>query len=123
MSKRGRADQKSCDSHLRPVVTATLNTEMRKGEVPGLKWENVHLNQGFLHIKKTKNGKRKEAPVEETLKQTSKGLPRRLDGGHVFHGPKTYSHLSPTHNVKAFDVLDTVLNNNNCSTSQSGGGL
>ena len=167
-----------CDSHLRPIVTTALNTGMRKGEILSLKWEDVDLKHGFLHIKETKNGERKEVPINGTLKHTLSGLPRRLDGGHVFYDPKTdkpyqdvkksfatacrkagitdfhfhdlrhtyashlvmagvdlttvkellghknltmtlrYSHLSPTHKVKAVEALDTILNGINSSTSQ-----
>jgi integrase len=30
-----------CDDHMRPIVITALNTGMRRGEILGLKWENI----------------------------------------------------------------------------------
>lgn len=45
-----------CDDHLKPIVITALNTGMRRGELLGLKWENVDLQHGFILLGKTKNG-------------------------------------------------------------------
>ncbi len=37
----------------------------------------------------TKNGERREIPIDETLKDTLHGVLRRLDIPHVFFDPKT----------------------------------
>jgi integrase len=79
----------ACDSHLRPIVITALNTGCRKGEILGLKWDQVDLKHGFILLDRTKNGERRELPINTTLRTTLEALPRRLDGGCVFYDPKT----------------------------------
>jgi integrase len=86
-----------CDDHLRPIVVTALNTGMRRGEILGLKWENVDLQHGFVLLSKTKNGERREIPVNDSLKAVFQRLPRRIDCQYVFHDPKT---LKPYKEVK-----------------------
>jgi integrase len=50
---------------------------------------SVDLKNGFILIPKTKNNERLEVPINETLRATLEGLPRRIDGGYVFYDPKT----------------------------------
>jgi integrase len=79
----------ACDSHLRPIVHTALSTGCRKGEILGLTWENVDLKHGFILLERTKNGERREIPINATLRATLEALPRRLDGGPVFYDHKT----------------------------------
>ena len=79
-----------CDGHLRPIVLTALYTGMRKSEILSLQWDkNVDLRHGFILLDRTKNGERREIPINQTLKDVFMGLPRRLDGGYVFYDPKT----------------------------------
>jgi len=82
-----------CDPHLKPIVLTALNTGMRKGEILNLKWENVDLRHGFILLDITKNGERREIPINETLRATLQTLTRRLDVPHVFYDPsgRTYN--------------------------------
>ncbi len=77
---------------------------MRKGEILGLKWGNVDLKHGFILLQHTKNGERREIPINGTLKELLKtimdkatlpcavgcndvkvvGLPTRLEDKYVF---------------------------------------
>ena len=169
---------KACDLHIRPIVTMALNTGMRKGEILGLTWDNVDLKHGFILLEQedTKNGERREIPINAAVRGALQGVTRRLGVPYVFHDPETgkpykdvkkgfngacrragikdfhfhdlrhtfashlvmagqdlttvkellghktlamtlrYSHLAPSHKVKAVDVLDSILNEN--STSQ-----
>jgi integrase len=79
----------ACSSHLRPIVITALNTGMRGGEIFSLKWANVDLKHGFILLEKTKNGERREIPINETLRETLTGLTRRLDLPYVFYNPFT----------------------------------
>lgn len=81
----------SCDVHLKPIVITALNTGMRKGEILGLKWENVALKNGIIMLgqDQTKNSERKEIPINDTLRAALSGLSRRLDVSWVFYDPKT----------------------------------
>jgi integrase len=85
-----------CDAHLKPIVIMALNTGMRKGEILSLKWDNVDLTHGFILLDKTKNGERREIPINGTLKASLEKLykgttekPRRIDVPYVFYAEKT----------------------------------
>lgn len=75
----------NCDSHLKPIVIAALNTGMRKGEILSLKWDNVDLRHGFILLDVTKNGERREIPINGTLRATLQGITRRIDVPYVFY--------------------------------------
>ncbi len=79
----------SCESHLRPIVVTALNTGMRKGEILKLKWDNVDLKHGFILLDNTKNGERREIPINDTLRSTLMSIPRRLDVPFVFYDLKS----------------------------------
>ncbi len=78
-----------CDKHLKPIVIAALHTGMRKGEILGLKWDNVDLKHGFILLDRTKNGERREIPISQTLKSVLQGIIRRLDVPFVFYDTET----------------------------------
>jgi len=78
-----------CDKHLRPIVITALNTGMRKGEILGLKWDSVDLRHGFVLLERTKNGERREIPINDSLRTTLNSVTRRLDVAYVFHDPGT----------------------------------
>ena len=86
----------ACDAHLRPIVVAAINTGMRKSEILNLTWERVDLKHGFILLDHTKNGERREIPINGTLKDTltelfhgTKDRPRRIDVPYVFYDPAT----------------------------------
>ncbi len=158
----------ACSPHLQPIVITALNTGMRKGEILGLRWDQVDLNHGFILLDKTKNGERREIPINQTLKDTLQSLTIKMGSPYVFidslgnrYGDvkksfKTalkkveiddfrfhdlrhtaashlimagvdlttvkellghkdisqtlrYSHLAPSHKIKAIDMLDNAL--------------
>ena len=80
----------NCDPHLKPIVITALNTGMRRGEILGLKWdEHIDLKHGFILLNNTKNGERREIPINNTLRSVLQGLTRRLDIPYVFYAPVT----------------------------------
>ncbi|MGD0274706.1 MAG: site-specific integrase [Syntrophales bacterium] len=82
----------ACPPHLRPVVITALNTGMRKEEILSLKWDNIdlkHGDNGFILLDRTKNGQRREIPINTTVKETLNGILRRIDLPYVFYDPKT----------------------------------
>lgn len=66
-----------CDEHLKTIVICALNTGM-KGEIFKLTWDEVDLAHGFVLLSKTKNGERREIPINDTLKAVFQRLPCRL---------------------------------------------
>lgn len=79
----------SCDSFLKPVVVMALNTGMRKSEILNLTWNQLDLKHGFILLDKTKNGERREIPLNSTLKVLLSSIVRRLDVPFVFCNPQT----------------------------------
>jgi len=75
----------TCRPHLKPIVITALNTGMRYGEILGLEWnKHIDLKHGFILLDRTKNGERRQIPINQTLRNTLKSLPRRLDNPYVF---------------------------------------
>ena len=72
----------NCTDHLKPIVTVALNTGMRKSEILGLTWNQVNFEQGIITLTDTKNGERRDIPMNETVKATLKVVERK--GDHVF---------------------------------------
>jgi len=85
---------RTCDPHLRPIVITALNTGMRKSEILSLTWDKVDLKHGFILLDQTKNGERREIPINSSLRevltelfQGTKERPRRVDVPFVFYDP------------------------------------
>jgi integrase len=75
----------SCNPLIRPIVIAALNTGMRKGEILSLEWEkHIDLRHGFILLDQTKNGERREIPINQTLRGILTAIPRRIDCPYVF---------------------------------------
>lgn len=51
-------------AHLKPIIPLALATAMRKGEIPGLTWDRVDLEEGMITLAgtDTKNKKVKHVP-------------------------------------------------------------
>jgi len=73
-----------CASHLRPIVTVALHTGMRRGEILRLKWDQVDLRHHFILLDKTKNGERREIPINTTLEKLFDSIPRGFESEYVF---------------------------------------
>ena len=86
-----------CSKELRPIVITALNTGMRKSEILHLTWDRVDLKNRLILLDKTKNGERREVPINNTLFQTLSGLTRHLKCGYIFYNPDT---LKPYYDLK-----------------------
>lgn len=75
-------------SHRRlyPVIVCALLTGMRRGEVLGLTWENVSLDQDVIYVLKAKSGKPRELPIPSKLREVLLSLGPRTSG-RVFELP------------------------------------
>jgi integrase len=60
---------KACDDYFRPVVVVAIHTGMRRGEILGLKWRDIDLDNGIIHVEKTKNRMRRDVPMSETVRR------------------------------------------------------
>ncbi len=70
--------------HLKPIVTVALHTGARKSEILGLKWEQVDLTHGFILLDTTKNGERREIPIDSTLIEMFSEMPHSIESIYVF---------------------------------------
>ncbi len=84
-----RALLDNCYGHLKAIVTFAMNTGCRSGEILSLKWDNVDMKHGFIRLDRTKNGERREIPINDDVKAVLQGMTRRLDVPYVFHDPIT----------------------------------
>lgn len=72
-------------ARIRPIVITVLSTGMRKGEILSLQWEkNIDLKNGLILLEVTKNGDRRECPINETLKNCLGKLVRHITSPYVF---------------------------------------
>jgi integrase len=69
---------------LRAIVTVAVNSGMRRGEILNLTWDNVDLRNGYLLVTQSKNGDRREVPINAAVREVLEGIVRRLDSAYVF---------------------------------------
>lgn len=67
----------NCADHLKPIVTVAVHTGMRKGELLGLKWDQVNFDQGIISLLDTKNHERRDIPMNETVKNILMGIEKK----------------------------------------------
>lgn len=72
----------ACSPHLKPIVIVALNTGMRRGEIFNMRWDQVNFPAGVIHIERSKNGERREIPMNEYLVNTLQEMDR--SGEYVF---------------------------------------
>jgi len=53
-----------------------LETAMRSGEILSLTWFNIHLDQQYVHLPKTKNGDSRDVPLTLRACEILKALPK-----------------------------------------------
>lgn len=77
----------SCDSILKPVIVIALHTGMRRGEILNLKWTDIDMKHRFILLRddSTKTSEKREIPISDTLFDTIRSLPRRLDSDYIFN--------------------------------------
>jgi integrase len=69
-----------------------LLTGARKGELLGLRWEEVDLRAGVLNLADSKTGQ-KTIPLAEAAVELLKSTPRLTDNPYVFPGQRAGAHL------------------------------
>lgn len=74
----------TCNKHLKPIVIIALNTGMRRGEILGLKWRDIDFKRGILYLYNTKNGEKREVPINEQVKTALIRTRRNPGSEYVF---------------------------------------
>lgn len=72
----------ACSGQLYQIVIVALNTGMRRGEILGLKWEHIKLDQGKIEVKQTKTDEDRSIPINAFLKDLLAAIPQ--EGSHLF---------------------------------------
>jgi integrase len=74
----------ACSPHLKPIAEVALHTGMRRGEVLGLKWEQIR--NGFIYLKETKSGKGRQIPINDQAARVFRELRKKnqLKSPYVF---------------------------------------
>jgi integrase len=78
------AAAESQNTYFLPIVTIALNTGMRKNEILKLAWERVDFSRGVLQLAETKNGRRREVPMNRAVYDVLSSLPGAKEEGPVF---------------------------------------
>ncbi len=87
-----------CARHLYPVIVTALETGMRRGEIFGMRWENVDLKNRDIFIPHSKNGLSRHVPVSDRLRIILLKLPRRIGADYVFAGEPRIGRLGKPFN-------------------------
>jgi integrase len=65
-----------------------LLTGMRRGEVPGLRWQDVDLDRREVHLADTKAGRSHLVPLSGPAVHLLRSMSRRLGNDHVLPGDR-----------------------------------
>ena len=87
----------NCSGYLKSIVITALNTGMRKSEILYLNWDRVDLKNRIILLDITKNGERREIPINNTLYQMLSGIIRNIKTDYVFYDTKT---MKPFNSIK-----------------------
>lgn len=107
-----QAEHQNIDRLAAAAVKILLYTGLRSGEVMGLRWTEVDLNQGSLRLTDSKTGSR-TVPVSSYVVDVFKGLPRASPDDLVFAGAKPDTPLAltrPWYRLRAAAKIDQTAN-------------
>lgn len=75
--------------YMKPIIICALHTGMRKGEIITLEWRCVDLEDNYITLLNTKNGKKRKVPINSLLKNVLEELYKVKSGPYVFYNPAT----------------------------------
>ncbi len=73
-----------CCEHLKPIVIVALHTGMRKSEILRLKWHDIDIKCNIIHLLDTKNGEKREIPMNEVVQKTIIGVLKNPESQYIF---------------------------------------
>jgi integrase len=68
-----------CSDELRPIVVAALHTGMRRGEIFGLRWEDLDLDRRLIYVRDSNNSEGRELPITTPLYLMLLAMEKRSD--------------------------------------------
>jgi integrase len=78
----------ACAAHLKPIVAFALNTGMRRGEILGLRWDQIDAKARTVRAIKTKSGRDRVIPLNDVAVEILKLQRAKAKGEHVFPSTK-----------------------------------
>lgn len=78
----------------RPLLTVALHTGMRRGEIFRLHWQDIDFANGLITVQKSKSGRKRSIPMDDTVTAVLRELPSRFKGGIVFPSQTTGEELT-----------------------------
>lgn len=70
--------------NLKALVTVAVCTGMRRGEILGLRWEDIDRERGLARLRHTKNGTERTVPLAGPALEALSAQPRNLADTRVF---------------------------------------
>lgn len=77
-----------CPQHLAPIVVFALNTGMRRGEILGLRWDQVDASATSVRVTRTKSGRDRIVPLNAAAAGVIKSQRRDSHRNYVFPSTK-----------------------------------
>lgn len=77
-----------CPPHLAPIVVFALNTGMRRGEILGLRWDQVDASATSVRVTRTKSGRDRIVPLNDAATGVIEAQRRKRFGNYVFPSTK-----------------------------------
>ncbi|MCL4822692.1 MAG: site-specific integrase [Anaerolineales bacterium] len=86
VSRLRETARQSSDRRLHALVTLAVLTGARRGELLGLRWQDVDPERGYAILHETKNGERRRLTLSSPSKEVIRdlGRVRRLDSDFIF---------------------------------------
>ena len=78
----------------KPRVILALHTGLRRMELFSLQWRAVNLQQRLITVRESKSGESRVIPMNDTVYETLRRLPRKIDSPYVFPGKFPNSHVT-----------------------------
>jgi integrase len=83
-------------NHFKPILLCAYMTGMRRSEIAKLRWKDVDLEAGYIHLVETKNGESRTIPIAETLLDILSEISKVAKGDFVFTSPEGKPYTSLT---------------------------
>ena len=92
----------NCSKKLRPIIVLALFTGFRRGEIFNLKWRDIDFRRNIITLLDTKNGEKREVPMNEQVKTALIRVRKHPESEYIFCGQDG----KPCHDIrKSFFTL------------------
>ena len=92
-----------CTEPLKSMVILAVNTGMRRGEILSLKWHYVYVKRGVITLVETKNGEKRDVPINDTAVNVLMAIAKHPDSDYVFSGRIPSEHIDESYVSHKFE--------------------